>query len=386
MYRFIRSIQIYVGLALLLCVAIAAMKYSAWLDSKIFGRPRSVPTPPGASAGSRQGGTPPGSSPTPADVAAQLQTTERRLDEGSGWASRALENILVWQRDVEPLRNRTSMESPAGELADKEPKRLIERLAYVFSRDRSAEAEVRAMRDRVDALRVVVHDLRSQASPSLPTAAELEEIDRLHAACREADEQWREGVEQAQAILRRLDLAKTSTDPATSPTLGAQVSAAHDEATIAELDREIAADQKRADDERRRRETAFQDELQRQDEREARMAEATSPQVKAILAPFLEPRNLQPRLAGASVQFRRTVEKQPMSLAALIAMNALGDSPDCLKRLAKIGGHRQLSEPRWSVNTPTGVWNDSDREMLQEAQRMLREYGPLLVEAGLLSK
>ena len=76
---------------------------------------------------------------------------------------------------------------------------------------------------------------------------------------------------------------------------------------------------------------------------------------------------------------------KPMSLTALHGINAMGNSIEGLKRLAKLGGHRQLSDPRWSVHSQPNNWSDDDEKMLKQAQQMLRDYRAILAKAGLLS-
>ncbi|MCA9265874.1 MAG: hypothetical protein KDA60_18555 [Planctomycetales bacterium] len=51
-----------------------------------------------------------------------------------------------------------------------------------------------------------------------------------------------------------------------------------------------------------------------------------------------------------------------------------------------IGGHRELTEPEWAIHSQAANWSDDDGDMLATDQQMLRDYGPTLVEEGLLSK
>ena len=74
-----------------------------------------------------------------------------------------------------------------------------------------------------------------------------------------------------------------------------------------------------------------------------------------------------------------------MSLGKLIAIGALDESLLGLKKLALIGGNRKLPEPKWSIASQPNSWNEGDEEFLRRSQQMLREYGAILVEEGLLS-
>ena len=56
-----------------------------------------------------------------------------------------------------------------------------------------------------------------------------------------------------------------------------------------------------------------------------------------------------------------------------------------LEKLAMIGGNSKLSEPKWSIHEQRHIWSDGDQEFLLKAQKMLRDFGPILVNEGLLS-
>ena len=74
-----------------------------------------------------------------------------------------------------------------------------------------------------------------------------------------------------------------------------------------------------------------------------------------------------------------------MSLSRLEGMGALAESLDRLKILARVGASRKLPEPRWTFHHEPGNWTPDNQKLLQQAQDMLRKYGTVLVEAGLLS-
>jgi aryl-alcohol dehydrogenase-like predicted oxidoreductase len=113
--------------------------------------------------------------------------------------------------------------------------------------------------------------------------------------------------------------------------------------------------------------------------------EATSAEVQLVLAPFLARRFVQPKLSGASVQFEKVLEEQPMSLSRLEGIGALAESPTGLKMLARVGADRDLPQPRWSFHHEPGNWTPDNQKLLQQAQEMLRKYGIVLVKKGLLS-
>ncbi len=168
--------------------------------------------------------------------------------------------------------------------------------------------------------------------------------------------------------------------------MGNKVRDADAKATVADLDEQIEREEQQAAAQRER-EAKLAEERRKKEEQAAQLlAEATSPEVKALLAPFLEPRTIQPQLAGTfSIKWVRTFEKQPMSLGKLMEIGALDDSVLGLKKLALVVGNRKLPEPRWSIASQPNNWSPEDEDRLKQAQQMLRDYGPILVQAGLLS-
>lgn len=368
----------YIGVALLLCLAITVMKYSAWIDRKFFGSSRQ--TAP-ASQQTTSGGantsitSPQSATPaSPSDVRNQLIQAQSLLKKAADETSAALEHTFTWESEVGSLDELT-MEEPVAE-GGSEASRLFDRLAYVVRRDRMSAEELREAATKIESLQERVDKLMNQSNPAALSTSELAEVSQLHSTAKHAKEDWERDVRQALAIKHLIESqAEIASSPAASQTVGSKVKDADARAALDALDDQIARE---AEEEETRREL------------EAREAEqlqkATSPEVKAILAPFLQPRDVQPRMSGASIAFTRTADKKPMSLSALYGINALGDSIESLKRLAKLGGHRKLSEPRWSVHSQPGNWSEDDKAMLQQAQQLLRDYGPVLVKAGLLSE
>jgi hypothetical protein len=379
---YFHKIRWYVGIALLLCLGITVMKYSAWIDRSLFGsfqQPPAAQQSPAASSSTTLGTA---STSDSTDVRAQLSQANTLLSEASIYASKALKDVLTWQQDVEPLRSRT-VSGPAVGDATTEESELIDRLAYLFREERSSSQTLRDASNRVETVRRKIDDLSQQASPAALTTSDMAEIRELHATCKAAAEDWELAVQRAVAIKHLMEKGDTPTEP---QNLSAKLDDADARAAVADLDDEIEHGKDRKS-EARMREANVVEQKRLQEEREAELlAKATSPEVKAILAPFLQARDLQPIMSGPSVRFRKTLDTKPMSLSALRRMNALSLSIDGLKRLAAVGGYRKLSQPRWSVNSQPGNWSDDEKQMLQEAQLALIEYGPLLVKAGLLSE
>lgn len=374
----------YIGVALLLCLAITVMKYSAWIDRKFFGNSRQSTNvsqqaaaggPPNTATSATNQPSLLASPSSPRDIRTQLSQAQSLLAKASSHASDALEHTFTWQSEMESL-NEQAMAAPlAGEEGGGTSK-LFDRLAYVVRRERMSAEELREATIKIESLQVKVKSLMNQSSPAALSPVELADVSQLHATSKNASEDWKRDVEQALAIKHLIETRTEKADSESTPaTVGGKLKDAEAQAALDALENQI---EREAEQEEARRE---------KEAREAGLlSKATSPEVKAILAPFLQPRDVQPRMSGASIAFTRTTDKKPMSLSALYSINALGDSIEGLKRIAKLGGHRKLSEPRWAVHSQPNNWSADDKAMLQQAQQLLRDYGPVLVKAGLLSE
>ena len=111
-------------------------------------------------------------------------------------------------------------------------------------------------------------------------------------------------------------------------------------------------------------------------------AKAKDPKIQAKLAAFTTP---------GYVQFGPdSYEKAPLSYSGLVQYGALSTSKSGLQKLANIARTREDKiRPRWRFHfDQNNGWEKTteDREMVMEAQQLLIELGPTLVEMGLLQK
>ena len=185
-------------------------------------------------------------------------------------------------------------------------------------------------------------------------------------------------LEQAQAVLRQRDAETASGETAT---LRASVDRAQDREILSALERERKVEPATVKVEERP-----EVHIETFDTADELRERALSAEVASVLAPFFEPRTIQPNLAGSfSIKFSRSYDKAPTSLGKLRSIGVLDQSPLGLKKLALVGGNRKLPEPRWSIASQPGNWSEGDEEFLRKAQTMLRDYGDILVQEGKLS-
>ncbi|MCK4341621.1 MAG: hypothetical protein KAY37_07860 [Phycisphaerae bacterium] len=113
---------------------------------------------------------------------------------------------------------------------------------------------------------------------------------------------------------------------------------------------------------------------------EERMAKAQSPEVQALLSPFITKAYSQP---GKKTGARKT----GVSLSALRATGALQPTVKGLTKLHRLGTKKQEDKerPRWGFASYFNRMSPEDREQLQKAQDYLNELGDTLVELGMLA-
>lgn len=106
---------------------------------------------------------------------------------------------------------------------------------------------------------------------------------------------------------------------------------------------------------------------------------ASDPEIQAKLTPFISPGNLQIR--------KMTYDAKPVSLTALQNCGALDPSVPGLRKLAEIAcTTTDRVRPRWKLKGGAGgfVRHPDEMAKVKEAQQLLIELGPVLVEMKLL--
>ena len=337
--------------------------------------------------------------PTPAEVREKLQEGRDRLVESGVHVDNALKSISDWNSEIPSL-----MKTAAGDnIAAHED--LVESLTKIVNAKRMPEATLQDKAQRIATFRSQLGKRATSSTPTPLTPQEQEEIEELHASASAADDEWSKALNNARAVKI---LADARAEPNKKRSLEDEVKLKAAEEKLADLEEQLKQEKARkaqkAEDQReqerlaaererekaslaaqRREEAEAAAEKQRLEE-EALLARARSAEVQASLAPFLHARDVQPqRVGGGSVKFQSTFDSKPMSLSALKGMGALEESTEGLKWLARVGGNRKLSDPRWGVASQPNNWSEDDKKLLQEAQQFLRDLGPTLVKDGQLS-
>lgn len=302
----------------------------------------------------------------------QYLEASRLLVEARLRSEQALEDIATWNSEILPILEQPESDNIAVN------QDLVDKLAYVLEKKRTTENEVEIGLGQIEQMTRRVDQLSASDNAELLSAHELSVIRTLHSDARIASSAWDKAVKRALAIIRQSyrDVAPSGQfslkEKVEQSTDGAILDALSDEQVngppAEEVDSRVSVGVFAPAVDPSIRESSF------------------AADVKTTLAPFLENRTIQPRLSGAAIRFQNTSVAAPMSLSRLASMGALNNSIDGLKRLVAVGADRKLPEPKWHIHTMPNNWSEDDREFLKTAQTMLRDYGQLLVDEGLLSQ
>lgn len=405
------------------------------------GQPGGFPNPPGGTS------NPTASLAAAADAAvrADLKESAKLLAEAAANTDHAEKQNAVWEADIEPLKENADGRAVAAhaDLA-RQMAYLLQQPRPTKSDLKLASERIAELQTEIDRLSALVTAQRLTPEQTLEIQ-ELqrrsreanrqltEAVERATAIAREARRQQPASVAAATipttpfpqaavapiaaATIPPLATAAASTaSPSAEPPASAAAAAPPTVAPaaptgpdvsqsqpspgktlqekVAEIDdqNKIAANQKKMDQDAKRKRDD-EDARQKKEEEGRRraveeawlMEEARSEEVQRVLQPFLTKRNLQPRLAGASLQWQHTTNLEPMSLLALENVGALDDTVQGLSMLARVGSHRELSSPRWDYNPSSRTWSGDTQDRLKQAQDLLRRLGPTLVKEHLLS-
>ncbi len=337
--------------------------------------------------------------PTLAEIRATLQDARDRLVESGVHVDAALKSISAWKAEIPPL-----LKTEAGDnIAARED--LVTRLTTIVNAKRTSEEDLRDAAKRIGTFRSQLGKRTTSSTPTPLTPQEHDDIEELYALVSIADEEWSEALNDARAVKVLGDAGVTPNEELTLEQKVEVEAAKQQLAESEERDRreeerkaqeaEYQREQKRIAAEREREKERLAAERKEKAEaaaekerleEEALLARARSAEVQSTLAIFLHKRDVQPQKAGpGSVNFRSTFDAAPMSLSALKGIGALEPTTEGLKWLARVGGSRKLSSPRWGVASQPGNWSEDDKKLLKEAQEFLRELGPVLVKDGKLS-
>jgi len=123
-------------------------------------------------------------------------------------------------------------------------------------------------------------------------------------------------------------------------------------------------------------------------EKKLLLDKASQPDVQAKLAPFISKGYWTTTTKGRI--YTGALERKPLSYTELQGSAALEASFDGLQKLAGIGTDRDNDRPRWeNIRGPSAYsWRRSPEKVhfVQDAQKLLIELGPILVEMDLLSE
>lgn len=283
-----------------------------------------------------------------------------------------------WNEEIEPLRNSSDGQVVAAN------QDLLEKLAFVLNRKRMSESDLQVLAEKIKSLTTLLEKAAAKANPDpLPMQA-MTDIGNIHADAKAAKKDWDDSLKDARAVVLKARL-DASQEVRTSLQQKLEELQAEQVVDRLEKEMEVAKSQPLAKPAAKPAAANAPEPAVSVVDPELR-AKALSPRVKSALAVFLKARNLQPAAGVGFVSMKKTFDKKPMSYGRIESLGALGESTKGLVMLARLGGHHDLGELRWTKSWSPPHWSEADIDFLKVRQKMLIDYGPILVEEGLLSQ
>lgn len=333
---------------------------------------------------------------------ARLVTARARVKDSRLALDELDREITAWNKRLPELLK--------GELGRRLSSRTsaVEQFAALYERPRASREAAESLREQMKSLVGPVEAASAGGEPNnLLSEALVQDLEKLFQSAQDALREY----EQARFVIDTLlsDGAKSELGKGTlqealqgyqteqarvrAEQIASARKAGHDEVTKKLMALEAEAEKslgeielKRASvrqaEEKLKREQALAAEQQALERKrlEARFA-AALPEIRRVLRPFITDGYAQPR----NWRFERTANKGPVSFAALQGGGYLTKDVKGLQRLhaANVHNDRELGA------FPSFLGGDQDfaqkQEALLRAQNLLNEFGPLLVEKGMLA-
>ena len=321
----------------------------------------------------------PSPTPTPTTTRDQHWKAHTSLIESKAAQRGAVRSMERWNEEIEPLRNSSDGEVVAAN------KRLLDKLAFVLNRKRMSPSELEVMGEKIKSLTQMLEKEAAQPKPNpLPLQA-MTDIGDIHASAVAAQQDWEDSLRDARAVVLK---AQLEVSQAERTSLQQKLDELQAQKVVERLEKEmeVAAAEPAVSPTRASTGTEISAPASAIPAIDPQLrAEALSPRVKSALAVFLKARNLQPRAGVGFVDMQTTFDQKPMSFSRIEGLGALDESTKGLAMLARIGANQKLGEFRWNKSWTPNYWSEADVNFLKTRQKMLIDYGPILVEEGLLS-
>jgi hypothetical protein len=300
---------------------------------------------------------------------------------------------------------------------------LLKRFRVVYAKERPDRTKVERNRQMLlELITPIKASVNNPASTTLPPAGVAGEFERIQLELKSHRDAWRQdrilmevivsegkrsGAAPATMSLQdSMKLAEEAEALAFTQALEKETTRVRDEmnkkaiaakAEAIRLTEQAAIDkllsEKRAEAERVRTEAFVKEEKEKaaaaaakaKVERERLLAKALDPKTKQVLAPILAKTIFQPVIANGKLgndHVGGSLDR--ISYTRLKSVGALDPTKEGLAALATVGCYVNR-HPHWLFSTIPAEWSQGNKAFLEEAQSLLRELGPILVEEKLLA-
>jgi hypothetical protein len=300
---------------------------------------------------------------------------------------------------------------------------LLKRFRVVYAKERPDRTKVERNRQLLlELITPIKASVNNPASATLPPAGVAGEFERIQLELKSQRDVWRQDRILMEVIVSEgkrsgaapatmnlqdsMKLAEEAEALAFTQALEKETTRVRDEmnkkaiaakAEAIRLTEQAAIDkmlsEKRAEAERVRTEAFVKEEKEKaaaaaakaKVERERLLAKALDPKTKQTLAPILAKTIFQPVIANGKLgndHVGGSLDR--ISYTRLKSVGALDPTKEGLAALATVGCYVNR-HPHWLFSTIPAEWSQGNKAFLEEAQSLLRELGPILVEEKLLA-
>jgi hypothetical protein len=386
----------------------------------------SAPPGPGNAEAEKQGEKIPGKAQelnTEKQALAFARAKQKQAADLGDDALRALDECLDEIQQFTALTNPVLTNDHGKQIAG-DPS-LLKRFRVVYAKERPDRTKVERNRQLLlELVTPIKASVNNPASAALPPAGVAGEFERIQLELKSQRDAWRKdrilmevivnegkrsgGAPATKTLQDSMKLAEEAEALAFTQALEKETTRVRDEmnkkaiAAKAEgirLLEQAAIDkmlsEKRAEAERVRTEAFVKEEKEKavaaaaraKVERERLLVKALDPKTKQILAPILAKTLFQPVIANGKLRNDHVGGGERIdriSFTRLKTVGALDPTKEGLAALATVGCYVNR-QPRWLFSTIPAEWTEGNRAFLEEAQSLLRELGPILVEEKLLA-
>jgi hypothetical protein len=337
---------------------------------------------------------------------ARLQTVRMRAQEIQATVDALERELTAWETQLVGVLKGDPGKQLAGD------RNRVEQFGALYEKPRLERDGVRALRNQLSTLLEPVEAAVKRDDAYLPSSGLMEDMEKVFQSAKDALREYEQARVAIQTLLAdsahskpadktlsdalddlRAEQARDRVARVTATRKAAYEKATKELAAHAEaLEKELAEVEKKQatamqETEKFKREQLIAAEKKARERKQLEASfEKALPEIKQLLAPFLEKGNKQPAPWGG---FMHVEEYAPVSFGRLQSGGYLEKTEDAarlLGRLVSSDGNGNDRKSKWLLpSVPPSRWSEETLKRIQRAQELITGFGPLMVEKKMLS-